>query len=190
MAPRSDLNLLKDLLRYKEENSVVGKAALKSFLGHLWYLSESLIGLSFFDKLVSEATKKKMVEALSKNFRTEIRSLPRIKLTENQIRDIELFDLVSSKTRLFFETLDIDQSFLETPPSTWECNHHYLAGLKKIKNIRVVNDAAERGIALISEFNGSITNQPQQQQYLLQVVEQHRKEFPNANKAVVVKNKK
>jgi hypothetical protein len=38
----------------------------------------------------------------------------------------------------------------------------------------VTNYAAERGIALMTSFNGTLTNQEGQQQYLLQVIEKHR----------------
>lgn len=184
-APRTDLNLLKDLLEYKVKNKTVGGAALKSFTGHLWYLSETLIALAFFDEIVSFETKCEMVLALYKNCASQY--LRRIKLNESKIHECKLSDFVSSKTRTFFKTMSIDDSFLATPPNTWKENEGYIDGLRKIKNIRVVNDCAERGIALVSNFNGSVTNQQDQQEYLLQVVEQHRKVFPNANKSIVTR---
>jgi hypothetical protein len=52
----------------------------------------------------------------------------------------------------------------------------------KVKSLKVVNDAAERGVALIQTFNGILTNQEEEKQFLLQVVEKHRHDFPNPNK--------
>ena len=43
-----------------------------------------------------------------------------------------------------------------------------------------VNEWAERGVALIQDFN-SATKDEMQKQFLLQVVEQHRKNFTNCN---------
>jgi len=48
-----------------------------------------------------------------------------------------------------------------------------------------VNDAAERGIVLIQSFNGILTNQEEQKQNLLQVVEHHRQQYPNPNKSTM-----
>jgi len=47
---------------------------------------------------------------------------------------------------------------------------------------RVVNDQAERGVALIEEFTGHLTKDEEQLQFLLQVVQEHRRAYPNAQK--------
>jgi len=39
-----------------------------------------------------------------------------------------------------------------------------------VRSLKVVNDAAERGVAMIQAFNG-VTNQEEQKQFILQVVE-------------------
>ncbi len=46
-----------------------------------------------------------------------------------------------------------------------------------VDSLKVVNDIAERAVALARDFNGSLSRDPEQQQFLLQVVEHHRKEF-------------
>jgi len=79
--------------------------------------------------------------------------------------------------------LDIQQDFLNHHPSTWGSNKNFVDGLKRVQNLKVVNDAAERGIALIQSFNGILTNQEEQKQYLLHVVEQHQQKYPNPNKS-------
>jgi hypothetical protein len=50
-----------------------------------------------------------------------------------------------------------------------------------------VNDAVERGVALIQSFNAVLTNQEEQKQFLLQVVEKHRQDFPSATKSAILK---
>ena len=51
-----------------------------------------------------------------------------------------------------------------------------------ITAIATVNNFAERGVALIQDYNQILTKDEQQRQYLLQVVELHRRKFLNANK--------
>jgi hypothetical protein len=65
-APQNDLMLLREIESYKKTNETVANAAMKSFSGHLWYLSEILVGLAFFDSEVSSETKSAMVAALDR----------------------------------------------------------------------------------------------------------------------------
>ena len=48
--------------------------------------------------------------------------------------------------------------------------------------MKVVNDHAERGVALIQEFSGLMTHDESQLQYLLQVVQQHRQAYRDSKK--------
>ena len=47
-----------------------------------------------------------------------------------------------------------------------------------VHELKVVNDAAERGVALIQAYSGSLTRDEEQLQYLLQVVAPHRQAVP------------
>jgi len=40
---------------------------------------------------------------------------------------------------------------------------------------------AEHGVALCQSFNGVLTNQEEQKQFLLQIVKKHRLDFPDSN---------
>ena len=53
---------------------------------------------------------------------------------------------------------------------------------ERVKNMTVVNDCEERGIALIKDFNNTITKDETQKQYLLHVVAHHRKKFKEQTK--------
>lgn len=48
LAPYNDLNLLKNSIITKKTIKITADAVTKSFSRHLWYTSESLIGLAFF----------------------------------------------------------------------------------------------------------------------------------------------
>jgi len=77
----------------------------------------------------------------------------------------------------FLTTLGISQDFLQVDPSQWECQAEYQRSQQLVRSVRVINDLAERGVALIQEFNSSLTRDEEQKQYLLQVVEDHRNKF-------------
>jgi hypothetical protein len=97
----------------------------------------------------------------------------------------QLSDFVSQQTRQLFTTLDIPQNFLTKSPDKWNSDNNYIAGQQKVRSLKVVKDVAERGVALIQTFNGVLTIQEEQKQFLLQVVEKHRRDFPNANKSTL-----
>ncbi len=194
-APQNDLNLLRKLQKYKTTNETIATAAIQSFSRHLWYLSETLIGLAFFDSTVPVVMKRAMVSSLDKDgeldvplrrFVIEPRNIER---ETDQLCSKELSDFVSSNTRKLFVAAGITDDFLKTDPNTWDRNDNYIKAQKIIHNLKVVNDAAERGVALIQSFNAVLTNQEEQKQFLLQIVEKHRQDFPNSKKSTVVGKK-
>ena len=50
------------------------------------------------------------------------------------------------------------------------------------QSVKVVNNLAERGVALVQEFNSSLTRNEEQKQYLLQLVEHHKGQFAEPTK--------
>ena len=73
------------------------------------------------------------------------------------------------------------------PVDKWESHPSYQYGLKVVSSLRTVNDVAERGVKTIQSFNRSITKKEESYQNLLLNVQAHRKKFPNANKATLLK---
>ena len=53
--------------------------------------------------------------------------------------------------------------------------------------LQMINDHAERAIALIQQFNKVLTKNEEQLQFLLQVVAEHRRTIPDARKAVLAR---
>ena len=72
----------------------------------------------------------------------------------------------------------MDPSFLESPVSSWHLSDPYLEALKVVNNMCVVNDAAERGVKLCSDFLSSARKEGNLQN-ILQVVENNRNRVPN-----------
>ena len=81
----------------------------------------------------------------------------------------------------FFDILHISQDFLSSPSNTWDNNPSYIDGLQKAKHIKVCNDAAERGVKMIKDFNLQAKGENKMQE-ILQVVEESRSVFPNLRK--------
>lgn len=63
-APVNDVKLLVRLESYPHK--IIRDAASKAFQRHLWYFSEHLIGLSFFDPGIKAAVKKAMANNLNR----------------------------------------------------------------------------------------------------------------------------
>ena len=61
-------------------------------------------------------------------------------------------DFVTTSSRTFFVTLGIDDGFLPDPAERHD-DHRYVAAAGKANGITVVNDFAERGVALMETYN-------------------------------------
>ncbi|CAB0004092.1 unnamed protein product [Nesidiocoris tenuis] len=164
-APRNDLKLLKDLKAYNKVNEAIAEVALKKFSGHLWYLSEVLAAFAFFDENVPLETKTKMVQALENEGQED--TLRRITIDSRVIEMSSLEDFVSQNTRKFFSITGLSPDFLEREVVTWESDPEYLHIKNIVSSMRVVNDIAERGVALMEEYNKLHTQNEEQKQYLL-----------------------
>lgn len=183
-APRQDLDMLHKLVEYKQINERVANAALNTFGRHLWYINEITVGLAFFDDDVSVETKVLMVNALMHDGRDE--TCKRISITDAEIVSKQLPDFVSTRTKKLFTALGIPEDFIHHHPSEWNTIDSYKQGRNTVLKLKVVNDAAERGISLIQSFNSVLTNQEEQKQYLLQVVEKHRLDYPDTKKSTLM----
>lgn len=159
-APRQDLELLQKLVDYQNKNEAVSNAALKSFVHPLWYSSEDLTGLVFFDDGVSEECKVQMVAALSRN--GDDHPDKRIYLEKFDVSAKQLSHFVTANTRETFVTLELSQEFLRLHLSMWRSCDNYNVVQTRVLALQVVNDAAERGVSLIQAFNPILTNQEKQ----------------------------
>ena len=101
---------------------------------------------------------------------------------------MELSSFVTERSWLLFDLLGLDgvQEWLQTPPTMWEMFDDYRKLKDYVVNVCVVNDLAERGMHLITEFAGKCAN-PEERQALLQVVEEHRNQFKDFNKTTLAK---
>jgi len=155
----------------------------------LWYLTHEAVALAFFDTNISVATKRKMIINLNNKIDSNGK-IKRLNLKESEIpvfvkNEIEFF--VSSETLDFFKIFNLDTEFLLNDPSTWKENSSYQRALQMVSKLRVVNDTAERGIKLIEDYNSVLTTNEEQKQFVLQIVSDYRKIFPDCKKETLKK---
>jgi len=76
----------------------------------------------------------------------------------------------------------IPDYFLVTDPDTWLSNSDYMVAEDIVRELRVVNDTAERGVTLMQEFNALLTKDEEQTQFAMQVIKEHHKRYPDSKK--------
>jgi len=183
-APFNDAQMLRVLQTYP--NRIIADAAATALSRHLWFFSEPLIGLAFFDRRVDLDVKRAMVANL--NLPQNPSALKRVNANEADFNRLETF--VTKRTNHLFKLLSFTgdeeaKSFLSTDPETWETNASYIKLLERVKGLKVVNDTAERGIALIQKYNETLTKDEEQKQFLLRFVQRHRHLYPTSSKAAM-----
>ena len=73
----------------------------------------------------------------------------------------------------------ISSQFLNEGVETWEDDSDFEAAKKIVHSLRVTNDIAERGVALMEESNKLMTIDEEQKQYLLLWIKEYRKKYPD-----------
>ena len=86
----------------------------------------------------------------------------------------------------FFNKMNLPTGYLCEPPDLWSTRDDYKRAKSIVQGIKVTNDNAERGVALIQEYNRYLTKDEEQLQFLLQVVAEHRKQFPDSRKCTLL----
>ena len=183
-APNQDLTLLQNLIKYREINARVSQAASSKLLGHLWYISEDLAALSFFDDTVLNDVKLKMVHAVKEREGAAIvRKRVHIKNDDREtLLQKDISDYVTKKSLFLFRQYNLPYDFLAVSPESWTTNTAYNKCMKILEKLTVVNDTAEREVALAEDFNLLLTKDEDQRQYLLQAVKFHMKLYPTCQK--------
>ena len=171
-APINDIYLIQRLEEFDDEN--LRNTGLKMMQRHSWYLSQELATVALFSKLLTADEKTHLVATMTPERGTHL-----IKILPQNISDLR----ISSK---FFSTIGIDDSFLNLPVDTWPQCQSYNDASHFVHNLACINDCAERGVALMQTFNMT-TKDEIQKQYLLQVVEEHRKNFISGNRDELLK---
>lgn len=184
-APQNDLTLLKSLVRCEKIHPRIAACAAKKLASHLWYLSEELVALSLLDDDVPPNVKDQMVRAMNEvNGAESPRN--RAQVSFDTLMEKTVAHFATKRTKTFFTKLNIPSGFLKIPADQWNDHDDYKTAKRLVGYFSVTNDHAERGIAMIQQFTGCITKSEEQLQFLMQVVSEHRKRYPDANKKTLI----
>lgn len=145
-APNQDLTLLKNSIEFENVNAAVSQAASSKLLGHLWYLSEELAALAFFDEEVSIDTKLKMVHAIKEREGTEIPA-KRVQIKKNDLKTLpqkDISDFITKQSMFLFNQYDLPYDFIDLSPEVWVTNHSFNTCKNVLTKLRVVRHCCER----------------------------------------------
>ena len=126
--------------------------------------------------------KRRMVAALDKDGDED----PPKRALRKDFSNNCLADFVTKNTRRFFLKMKMDQKFLMKDPGSQNDQPGYLMARKLVQGIQVTNDTAERGVALIQEYNWLVMHDEDQLQFLMQMVTEHRHAFPDCKKSALL----
>ena len=186
-APWNDLKLFQALLKYEVVNREISQSATQALSRHLWYLTEEMIPLSLFSTKVPQLERQELAQRLlevkpDEPLRTPVNRFGsgwgKPKFPANISLTTRLCDLVGVDSWFTFHCLQLDDSFLALPVSEWNTNEAYMSSADNIAAINVVNDGAERGVKIATDF-ADAARSDEHFQNVLQVVEQDRKANPN-----------
>ncbi|XP_047137760.1 uncharacterized protein LOC124814274 [Hydra vulgaris] len=150
-APAKDLMLFTRIKQYSENNKVISNAAIKKLQNHTWYLGSEMIPLSLFSDLVCDTEKKLIVEAIIQSgadWSDRGIKCPAAEL--NKLEKKQLYELVTSSSTAALQSLGLDVTILSgTYPKTWEKIAKFPYNEAIVKSVKVINDTAERSVALM-----------------------------------------
>jgi hypothetical protein len=186
-APSNDFKYLSLMYHLKSIDHDAGSEAILSCSRHLWYLTQELVVLCLFDENLSPFWRYAVAQKIYNTPRE--REFPPGKPTFPDIRIgtgncSSLIDLVGPKSWLLFHLLGMnhDQEWLQLPVEYWTLMKDYKNLRDFVSVLEVVNDSAERGIKIVSDFKDMCRNLDTQE-YLFQVVEAHRKKITDFKKS-------
>jgi len=119
-AQLNDMQLLELLMNYP--NGTIAKAARDTFSRHIWYFSEVLVGLSFFDDRTAADVKTQMVANLQ--IPASNQSVKRLDSPPEPLSATGLASCVTQRTVAIFDVLLLNgkmnvQNFLVKYPKEW-----------------------------------------------------------------------
>jgi len=187
-APYYDLQLFHDMIAYREVDKEIAEEVLRKLANHCWYLTEEVVPFVLFsnnpavtEEIKQEIARKIMITPIPENFRLGkpvFRSIA---------SDTTLTDLVGPDSHTLFQSLHIGNTWLGKPVNQWKEDPDFIVAETFVRNVKVVNDAAERGVKLMTDYATAITTDPQQKAAMLQCVEHHRRLYPDFQKRTLNK---
>ncbi|KAJ8403338.1 hypothetical protein AAFF_G00351100 [Aldrovandia affinis] len=183
----NDLTLYHHLYAYKSVGTGIAASAVKALERHLWYLTGGVLPLALFSTKVPVGEWHALAGAILEHKPADVPmrapqlhfgtgfgkpKFPALSPTTS------LADLAKADCWFSIHQLHVDPAFLSLDVEGWATNAAFEAGPANVRAINVVNDCAERGVRLTSDFVATARSE-QHQQNVLQAVEYDRSKQPN-----------
>lgn len=173
---------------YSSINREVSEAAVEKFENHLWYLGAELAVLSLFSNKITDSLKLKMIKKLQttedKDCEWVIRATSLTNCTNLERKT--LADLIGVQSMHALKALNLKIDFMfQLHPKSWHNSKECHEAKEIVDQIKVVNDAAERAVALMTEYNNRLTKGENEKQLTIQVVEDNRKRIKSFQKKIL-----
>jgi hypothetical protein len=184
-APWNNLKLFHSFLQYKMVNADISSSAERAFMRHLWYLTAEMVPLALWSKKVLDTDRRALADRL-------LAVKPVVNLKSPQDRYGSGFgkpkfpDSITATTTLADlvgrdSWYNLTVRFSIRTMSEWASIDEYQAAIANIEAINAINDGAERGVKLSSDFLTASKHEGHYQN-VLQVVEQDRHRQSNLRK--------
>ena len=174
--------MFRSLVSYEDEE--IAREASKAFGRHLWYISEELVSLDLFDVRTTLEEKSLIVTTFGRDGAEDPPKRISLEPDLTVLTRNTLSDFASSSSKFLVDALG-PSDFLEVDPAEWLERQDYQLARRRAESLKVVNDFAERGVALIQSYSAILTKDEEQRQFLLQVIEEHRRRFPDVRKSTL-----
>ena len=99
------------------------------------------------------------------------------------LSELEIVNFVQPHSWDFFTILRVEADWLTWPLDKWEESEDYRKAWQFVTTVKVVNDVAERGIKLASDYVQSLTKDSEVRQKIFQAVEWHRRKQVDTKKS-------
>ena len=177
-APRLDLEYYINLLKYRNLHPPgshryrMAEAMINSFLLHTWMLTQEIVIFCLWDENLPARVRRGVADKVMAAQHPEMK-IGKPDLPKELGNNPKLQDLVGPRSHLFFWLLRIGTNWLAQPVSRWKNDPEYIRVRDWLKELKVVNDCAERCIKDITEY-ANAAQDSQHRDNILLVVEDHR----------------
>ncbi|KAJ8369049.1 hypothetical protein SKAU_G00090770 [Synaphobranchus kaupii] len=183
----NDLTLYHHLYAYKSVDEGIAASAIKAMERHLWYLTGEMLPLALFSTKVPVGERRALADAILEHKPADLPlRAPQLRFGTDFGKPkfptlsptTSLADLANPDCWFGMHQLHVDPAFLSLEVEDWATSAAFQAGAVNVRAITVVNDCAERGVKLTSDFVAAARSE-QHLQNVLQAVEHDRSKQPN-----------
>ena len=178
-APRLDRDYYRDLVEYRSLHPAgslryrMASEMIQSHLRHTWYLTQEVVVFSLWDEDLLPRERKAVANALLRCEPPPHWSIGKPHLPKQLNANPRLQDCVGPRSHLIFHSLRVGTNWLSRPVRTWPTDPEYLRIHEWLRDLKVVNDCAERCIKDITEY-ANVCKDSVHRDEIIMVVEDHR----------------